>query len=274
MIPGVNGFGWSMGHAIFLGAFYAVVLVVLMTVSRALVRARRALRIGRAEAIRWKTEFADLPPLGRRCRHELNGELESQICQNGFDCRSCAIHATFAGTAAATPSSTPSDPFGFPLPLDRLYDRGHTWVHEMEDGTLAVGPDELARRLVGNPERLSLPAPGARVRLHGAAWSAGRNGTTVRTLSPIDGTVIATGGPQQDWFLRLRPDMPKPDTRHLLRGSEVVRWTSRELDRLHELAAPGLCQTMADGGTLVEDLGAALPKDDWGRICGAMLLEP
>jgi glycine cleavage system H lipoate-binding protein len=274
MFPGVNGFKWDAGHVIFLGAFYAVVFVVLATVVRALVRSRRHFRFERADTIRWRQDFRDLPARDRRCRHELNGEVDSRVCENGFDCRGCAKHPEFERAAAAQAALPRGDLFGFPMPLDRLYHRGHTWVRKEKDGTLAVGLDELGARLIGKPERLALPQVGRRVHTNGTGWRVTRNGSTVRVLAPIDGTVVATGGPEQGWYLKLRPDTPAPDTRHLLRDGEAVRWMSGELDRLQLLAMHGACPALADGGAPVADIGDVLPKNEWGAVCGEMLLEP
>jgi len=274
MFPGVSGFKWDAGHVVFLGAFYTVVMVVLATFLSALVRTRRDLRFAKAVAIRWKEDFHDLPPRDRRCRHELNGEVESRVCENGFDCRSCAWHPEFERAAAAQAAPLRGDLFGFPMPLDRLYHRGHTWVRKEKDGTLAVGLDELGARLIGKPDQLALPEVGRRLHANGTGWRIKRSGSTLRVLAPIEGTVVATGGPEQGWYLKVRPDTPEPNMRHLLRDGEAVRWMSRELDRLQLLSAGGACPALADGGALVEDLGAVLPKHEWGGICGAMLLEP
>jgi glycine cleavage system H protein len=274
MFPGVNGFEWDAGHIIFLGVFYLVVMLVLATVIRSLLRARRAFRLQKAEAIRWKEDFHDLPLRDRRCRHELNGTVKSRICENGFDCRTCPQHSEFEKAEAARPAPLPpGDLLGFPLPLDRQYHRGHTWVRTEEDGTLTVGLDELAGRLIGKPERLALPAPGSRVHTNGMGWSVGRNGSSVRVLAPVDGTVTATGGTDQGWYLKLRPDTAYPDMRHLLRGGEAVRWMAREMERLQLLATNG-AGAVADGGVPVEDIGAALPKNERDAICGEMLLQP
>ncbi len=267
-------FGWDLGGVIFLGAFFTVVGLVLTAVLRALLRARRDLRLQKAGAIRWKADFHDLPERDRRCRHELNGEVDSRVCENGFDCRSCAKHPDFVRAAAAQAALPPGDLLGFPMPVDRLYHRGHAWVRKENDGTLAVGLDELGARLIGKPERLELPEIGQRLHTNGAGWRVGRNGSTVRVLAPIEGTVLSTGGPDQGWYLKLRPDTPQPDTRHLLRDGEAVRWMSCELDRLQLLATHGACPALADGGAPVADLGDALPKGEWGAVCGEMLLEP
>jgi glycine cleavage system H lipoate-binding protein len=273
MFPGVSGFKWDAGHVIFLGAFYAVVMVILATLIRALSRTRRDFRLAKAAAIQWREDFHDLAPRDRRCRHELNGEVDSRLCENGFDCRSCATHPVFEKAAKAQTAFPRGNPFAFPFPLDRQYHRGHTWVRPEADGTLEVGLDELGARLIGAPERIDLPQVGRRVYANGTGWSVRRNGASVRVLAPMDGTVVATGGPEQGWYLKLRPDMPEPNTRHLLRDGEAVRWMSRELDRLQLLTA-GPCPALADGGAPVADIGAVLPKNEWGAVCGAVLLEP
>jgi glycine cleavage system H lipoate-binding protein len=194
------------------------------------------------------------------------------MCENSFDCRACARHAEFSTAPALPPRQ---DMLGFAAPLDRLYHRGHAWARTEPDGTVTVGLDELGLRLIGKPDRVLLPREGARVKANGTAWSVQRHGATVRILAPVDGTVVATGGPEAGWYLKLHPEEPEPDMRHLLRGGEVHLWMMRELDRLQLLAAAGgSSPVLADGGVPVADLGAALPRSEWEGICGEMLLQP
>ena len=54
----------------------------------------------------------------------------------------------------------------------------------------------------------------------------------MRVLCPVDGTVWQTGGPDDDWYLRVQPASKPPDLRHLLCGDEVRAWVGRELERL------------------------------------------
>ena len=157
MLPWNYGFHWSTGSIIFLGAFYTVLMVVLTTVITAAVRSRRALASNRAEGIRWHSDFHDLPVQDRVCRHVLTGEFQRRECPNAFDCRHCQTHA---GLIARHPLAPPSDPdeeiFGMPFPLDRLYHRGHTWLRQEADGTVTIGLDELGKRLIGEPDYLSI----------------------------------------------------------------------------------------------------------------------
>jgi hypothetical protein len=277
MLPWNYGFHWSAGPVIFLGAFYTVLVVVLTTVITAMVRSQRALAANRAESIRWHSDFHDLPAQDRVCRHVLTGEFKQRECPNAFDCRQCQTHA---GMLAKRPLAPPADPdeeiFGMPFPLDRLYHRGHTWLHQEKDGTVTIGLDELGMRLLGAPDALTLPQPGTRISTNGTAFHARKREADVRVLSPVDGEVMETGGMAQGWFLRVRPDaLGEPAFRHLLRGSEIRPWLMREMERLQlALSAEGAAPTLADGGVPVADIAASYPKADWDAVCGEMFLHP
>ncbi|MCC6587780.1 MAG: hypothetical protein IT168_13885 [Bryobacterales bacterium] len=281
MLPWVYGFHWSAGHLIFLGVFFTAVLVVGGTLLLAIFRGRRDLASGRASHIVWHEEFSELPASSRQCRHAFTREMPGRICPLGFDCRECATHARLI--AANELRWVPGDlldeaghempePAGLSIPADRFYHRGHTWVQPQDDGTVLVGLDDLARRLVGRPTSLKLPAPGTQLVANLPAWTIRRNNSEVRIPAPIDGEVVDTAA-DQPWTLRLKPALPL-DTRHLLRGREVRAWFANELQRL-EMAASGTegAVALADGGLLVEDLTEALPADSWERICGEMFLE-
>jgi hypothetical protein len=276
MLPWNYGFHWSTGSIIFLGAFYTVLVVVLTTVITAAVRSRRALASGRTENIRWLSDFHDLPAQDRVCRHVLTGEFRRRECPNAFDCRRCATHA---GLIAMRPLAPPADPeeeiFGMPFPLDRLYHRGHTWLHRESDGTVTIGLDELGKRLTGEPDSLTLPLPGSRIRTNGTAFHVRKREADIRVLSPVDGEVVETGGTAKGWFLRVRPDAcDEPAFRHLLRGAEIRPWLMREMERLQlALAAKG-APALADGGVPVADIAAAYPDADWDAVCGEMFLHP
>lgn len=277
MFPGIYDFRWDAGHIIFLGAFYAVLATVVSMFALALVRTIRDFRRGRASSLIWHADFADLPAADRRCRHELMGEVDERVCENGFDCRRCAEHPKFiAARTAAKLSTTELEPRvgGFALPSDRLYHRGHTWVRQEEDGTMTVGVDDLARHLVGDRMDVIPPSVGARLVANGAGWAVRKDGHRIRVLSPVDGEVVAIGGPDDDWVLRLRP-VGESDTRHLLSFEEARVWMLREVEKLHAaLAVDGLGATLADGGLPIEDLSDAIPTRRMEDVVGQVFLEP
>jgi glycine cleavage system H lipoate-binding protein len=274
MFPWNYGFHWAPGTIIFMGAFYTVLVVVATTVLSAALRSRRALRANRHEEIRWHSDFHDLPPCDRACRHVLTGDLRSRECPNAFDCRKCETHGKLIEKhPAIQPAESEEEIFGMAFPLDRFYHRGHTWTRVEPDGTFTVGLDELGKRLLGVPDSVELPQPGEQVRANGTAFRVRKRGADVRVLSPVDGEVVETGGPKQSWYLRIRPE--SLNLTHLLRGSEIKPWLLREMERLQlALSAEGAAPTLADGGVPVEDIGAGYPNTDWDAVCGEMFLEP
>ena len=277
MLPWNYGFHWDLGHIVFLGAFYLVLATVALTIIGALRRSRQAIAGHRVEQIAWHADFHDLPLRDRVCRHVLTGELQRRECPHAFDCRHCQTHAALLEVRPAEPAEKPEeDVFGMAFPLDRFYHRGHTWVHPERDGAVTVGLDDLGSRLIGKPDAIDLPLPGAPVEVNGTAFRLRKGDADVRVLSPVDGEVVATGGPDADWYLKIRPAVAgEPAFRHLLRGAEIRPWILRELERLQlALSAPAGAATLADGGVLVADLAASCPGADWDAVCGEMFLEP
>jgi Glycine cleavage H-protein len=273
MFPWSPEFAWDAYHVLFFGAFYGVLATVAGSLALAVWRARRDAREGRAAAIAWHGGFAELPAAGRACRHQLTGEAPGRICENGFDCRRCAEHRRLEALRLGATAVDATDRFGFDLPLDRLYHRGHTWVRPEPDGTLSVGLDDFARRLVGTPERMALPEPGTRLQVNGPAARLTTRGNDVRVLSPVEGTVVEVSGAGAGFTLRIDPGGPS-ELRHLLSGAEARAWALRELERLQRALGPsGLGAALADGGELVSDLGAALPHGRYDALLGEVLLD-
>jgi hypothetical protein len=285
MFPWNYGFHFGAASYIFLGAFYTVLLVVATTILNAFWRARRDLGKGSVEDIRWHSDFQDLSAADRTCRHVLTGEFQSRECPHAFDCRQCETHAKLtalhpplqvAQAAAEAAVEAEDELFGMSFPRNRMYHRGHTWARPEADGTVTVGLDDLASRLLGTPDAVLLPQPGSRVRANGTAFRIHKREADVRILSPVDGEVVETGGVDHSFFLRVKPLAGPIDMRHLLRGVEVKPWLMRELERLQlALTMEGASMpSLADGGVPVADIAAAYPKTDWDAVCGEMFLEP
>jgi glycine cleavage system H protein len=266
MFPGIDGFHWAFGHILFLSLFFIVTLTIFTTVASAFWRTARDFQTHQAVDLCWKSNFADLSIADRRCRHELAGRVISRTCDNAFDCRSCTKYSQFA----VLPATGQVGSLGLDYSDTRYYHRGHTWVEPADDGTVSVGLDDLARHLVGKPDAIALPRAGDRLDLNQTAWRMKKNGKEILVRAPIEGEVIAVGGPKEDWFLKIRPrlDLTNPMTlRHLIRGPEVHGWLSREMERLQvQLRSPETAPALADGGVLVPDLMNALSHADWDSV--------
>jgi hypothetical protein len=275
MFPGVDGFHWTAGHVIFLSLFFIVLLTIALTVASAVWQTVRNFRTNRAAELCWKSDFAELPRAERHCRHELAGRVKARTCNNAFDCRHCNEYMHFAALPAAAAAG---NTLGLNYPADRFYHRGHTWLKPEDDGTVTIGLDDLAGHVVGDPDAVQLPDVGEELELNQTAWLMTKNGNEIRVRAPIEGTVIAIGGPEQGWYLKLRPSLDLHDpltVRHLLRGSEVSGWLSRELERLQlQLRSRNAAPCLADGGVLVPGLMDALPEADWDAVLADTFLEP
>ena len=92
--------------------------------------------------------------------------------------------------------------------------------------TSLIGPDELAERLIGSPDSITMPKMGSEIEVNGTAWQMTKNGNEIRVRAPMEGTVVGIGGPEAGWYLKMRPRLNPNDPvtlRHLLRGPEVPR---------------------------------------------------
>ncbi len=260
MFPWVYGFTWTPGHVIFVSLFLAVATAVAATLACAFFRSFLAFRRGKAGQIAWRSRFHDLPAPDRACRHAINGELKGRVCQDAFDCRQCSMHARLASIESAPPAG-------------RLYHRGHTWVRPAGDGTLLIGLDEIATKLLGPVDRVAVPSAGTPIEANTPAFTLHKLGAEFNILAPIDGVVVESGDGSQGWLARVRPNADFSDA-HLLRGHEATAWFQREIDRLRMAA----CQVngmpaLADGGVLEDDLSAVLPRNLWESVSAEILLD-
>jgi hypothetical protein len=124
---------------------------------------------------------------------------------------------------------------------------------------------------------VKLPDVGTEVELNQTAWRMTKNGNEIQVRAPLEGTIVAVGGPNDGWYLKIRPRLDPHDPaalRHLLRGPEVHGWLSRELERLQVQLRPlNAAPSLADGGTLVPDLMDALPDANWDAVLADTFLE-
>jgi hypothetical protein len=274
MFPWSPEFVWDVPHALFFGALYSVVATIAATLAVAAVRSARDARQGLSESIVWHADFEDLPASARGCRHQLTGEAPGRLCEKGFDCRGCREHRDFVAARQATGTPVPAPPrFGFEVPADRYYHRGHTWARPQADGTVLVGVDEIGARLVGPAGEVELPATGTTVHANGPLARVVSRGRAARLLSPVDGTVVGVRHDGVRFTLRIDPG-PVLDVRHLLSGEEARVWALRELERLQAACGGPTGAALADGGELVEDVGAEVPAERLDSLLGDVFLEP
>jgi len=269
MFPWVDGFHWTVMHVVFLTIFGLVLLTVLATFAWSIFRTASDLRSHRATEVCWQDNFSQLPEAERHCRHEFSGRVIHRVCPNAFACQHCDMYEAYAAMPAPALRFNPGVGYSDQL----LYHRGHTWVRPEDDGSYLVGLDDFAQHLIGTPDRVKLPRRGSQIQHDAIAWRVIKNGREIRVRAPLDGTILATGGPQSAWYLRVKPRGPV-DLRHLLQGSEVAGWLESEMDRLQiQLGAPGSQPALADGGAMMPDLMDSLPQANWDEVLSATFLD-
>ncbi|MFA5832925.1 MAG: hypothetical protein WDA22_05535 [Bacteroidota bacterium] len=273
MVPWVYEFHWTVFHITFLLVFFTIFVTIVSTVILAMRRTQQAEQLHRMEAIQWHSDFEDLSPAMKVCRHELSGDVQHRTCDHQFDCRSCKVHPVLAARKTKAPMLQ-FESYGFTMPPYRLYHRGHTWVQEEKDGTYKIGIDDFGTRIIGKPYSIELPPVGSRLSVNGKGMLVKKHNTNIRILSPIDGEVIEHGDAEKGWYLKVKVDNSEKLTEHLLKGKEVPNWIMRELERLQiSFATSGVGATLADGGELVPDFHRHFPKADWDGVLGQMFLE-
>lgn len=159
---------------------------------------------------------------------------------------------------------------------------GHTWLAPRRRGTVAIGLDEVAERILPSATALELPAPGMEVHRGDpiAVVRAGRR--AIRIGAPVDGTVVAV-----NHRARRNPGLVKSDPygrgwlfavaphddgwRALPSGPDAAAWVTAERARLSRFVEDELGLAAADGGTLLAPAPALLGEEGWKRLVAAFL---
>jgi glycine cleavage system H lipoate-binding protein len=166
------------------------------------------------------------------------------------------------------------------IPEGVFLGEGHTWAHLENDGSVRVGIDDFARRLLGRIDRIELAPPGTSLGRRDAAFVLHQHDKSVAFAAPITGWVSEVnaaglgwngGRFGSEWLLRLEPKRLAEDLRHLRVGDPARRWLRDEVARLRdflagETAMPAMAATLQDGGHPVEGLFEQLDERAWERF--------
>jgi glycine cleavage system H lipoate-binding protein len=182
------------------------------------------------------------------------------------------------------PSMTGAD--WFPIPLDRLFHRGHAWARPDADGLVTVGLDGFAAKLVGPLAAVALPQVGVTVGQGERAWRlVADDGRAVEMLSPLDGTIAeinadlarAPEAAQVDpygrgWLFRVRPQRLRANSTSLPSGATARRWMDEAIAGLQRTLSPGLGALAQDGGLPLAGMARIIDPDHWDRLARTHLL--
>ena len=173
----------------------------------------------------------------------------------------------------------------FPLPEGLHFHRGHTWAVPAGGGVFRVGMDAFALRLLGRPESLELPQPGAEREQGETGWRFHVEGRALPLLSPVKGEVIEVNpevakNPDrvgddpygQGWLLKVRASGAGGVLKNLLSGNLARAWMDDAVTRVSQQRLPQLGVVLQDGGEPVEGFARQLDPEHWPEIAAEMLL--
>lgn len=164
----------------------------------------------------------------------------------------------------------------FEIPSDVALHPGHTWARLEDDGTVAVGLDDLGHRMIGTVDGIELPKPGSQVEQGAAAVTLEAGGKQVGLLSPVDGEVVAANTAAKDgaapygegWLFKVRPTRWARNAAQLLTGDAAKEWVEEQGRKLTMRLAPemALAPAMHDGGAPVHGMARELDAEHWDEI--------
>jgi glycine cleavage system H lipoate-binding protein len=172
----------------------------------------------------------------------------------------------------------------FPVPAGIFVGAGHTWASLEADGSIRVGVDDFASRLLGRLDRLEVAAAGAELAHEDAAFVLHQGTKSVAFASPLTGQVtdvntVLLHEPERlrdapydsGWLLRIRPHHLARELRRLRIGDEAQGWLRHEAARLGDFLAravptPIAGATLQDGGLALMGVMETLDAGAWERF--------
>jgi glycine cleavage system H protein len=162
------------------------------------------------------------------------------------------------------------------------YAPGHTWIARRVHGTVRIGLDEIAGRILHGPTAVALPRPGTVLAagLPAATVSCGARAAIIP--APVTGTVVAVNPAvardpslleesryQDGWLFALKPANASFWT--FPTGGAARAWFKNETARFSRALEKELGLMAADGGELVVEAPALLSEEKWHRLVSEFL---
>lgn len=151
-----------------------------------------------------------------------------------------------------TPSTQESgSPREFNVPAGVFVSQNHTWVGIEMNGTVRVGLDDFARKIVRDINQVELPALNRNVKRGELLFSVRHDSQAIPISSPISGKVtllnsehaehpewLASKPFELSWMCCIDPSNLAEELQHLKIGADSVNWYKDEINRYSDLAKP------------------------------------
>jgi glycine cleavage system H lipoate-binding protein len=230
----------------------------------------------------WRDKMKALPSSRQPCIHHMKGRIDYRSCTHAYRCSDCDFDQYFQDQFSVYADIRPvhiMEVEGIRVPQGYYLHKGHTWAKLEEGGSVRVGLDDFARRILGPPDRIEVPLIGQKISQGSPVIRIFRGGFKARLASPISGVVTdvnpvlrskgaaAHASPYTEgWIFRLHAESLREDLKDLVIGSDSVDFYDLEVARLYQEIEESVGPLAADGGFLGEDISGNLQGMDWERV--------
>jgi len=244
-------------------------------------------RVQTGKAISWRDAMRKRGELDRICRHSLTNRIARRACAYDYECSKCDFDQFFEDVWTAKTGSMPrevQDVKGFQVPMDYYFHKGHTWARIENGGSIRIGMDDFALRLLGKADAFDLPLMGKELERDSAGWGLRRKENLADVLSPMDGIImevnsrirenpaLANREPYQDgWLFMVQTPDIKKTVKTLMADTDSVDWMSGEVNRLENMIKDVDGNLDADDGHFTEDIFGNLPDLGWKNLTRTFL---
>jgi glycine cleavage system H lipoate-binding protein len=236
----------------------------------------------RGRLVYWKDKLKERPPWKQPCIHHMKGQIQFRACTHAYLCSDCEFDQYFQDQFAVHAVMRPVDMLsvkGIDIPQGYYLHPGHVWLKIEEEGSVRIGLDDFARRVLGPMDTVEAPLMGKPVKQHQPTIRTVRGENEATFASPVDGVVLDINPKLREkgksahedpyasgWILRVFPDNLRHDLNDLMIGSESQSFLDKEVEKLYQVVEETVGPLAADGGYLGDDIYGNLPQIGWERL--------
>ena len=235
----------------------------------------------------WQDAMRQRPGIDRTCRHSLTRRIENRICSFNYNCSTRDFDQFFEDVWTPKTkgiSFEMQDVKGFDVPTDYYFHNGHTWARIESGGTIRIGLDDFALKLLGRADALDLPLMGKELDRDHVGWGLRRRENQANVLSPISGVIVEVNEKVREnpeitnrepygdgWLFMVRPPDVKKSVKKLMADTDSLNWINGEINKLEGMIEEVAGPLAADGGYLQNDIYGNLPNLGWKNLTKTFL---
>jgi len=244
-------------------------------------------RVEKGKQISWQQAMRRKPDLERSCRHSLTGRIAGRSCAYDYRCDKCDFDQYFEDVWTPRTSDLPAEVQyvkGFGVAMDHYFHNGHTWARIESGGTIRIGMDDFALKLLGKADGFDLPLTGKELDSGRPGWGLKRRSHAADVRSPVDGVIVEVNSNVREnpdltnrspygegWLFTVHTPNIKGTVKNLMSNTETLSWLDTEILKLEEMIEETAGPLAADGGFLQEDIYGNLPDLGWKNLTKTFL---